>query len=49
MLSLLKYISSGEISLHCPANFRLVMFMGKNTTSVHVAFPLVFPSFVGFV
>lgn len=34
-------ISSSEISLQCPANFGLVMFMGKNTASVHVAFPLV--------
>lgn len=34
-------ISSDEISLHCPANFGLVMFMGKNTASLHVAFPLV--------
>ena len=33
-------ISSGEISLHWPANFGFVMFMGKNTASVHVAFSI---------
>ena len=36
-----RNISSGEISLHCSANFGLVMFLGKNTASVHVSFPLV--------